>query len=134
VLELVEATHLADRSPRRLSGGEAQRVALARALAPMPRLLLLDEPLSALDAGSRDQILTRLQSWLAGENIQTILVTHDAADALATEAEVALISEGKLTAIGPASQVLALERERLLARLQTGPSVPEKPTRKSKSK
>ncbi len=60
VLQLVGASHLADRSPKRLSGGEAQRVAVARALAPMPRLLLLDEPLSALDAGSRDQILSRV--------------------------------------------------------------------------
>ena len=120
VLDLVGASHLAGRSPKRLSGGEAQRVALARALAPMPRLLLLDEPLSALDAGARDRILTSLQAWLAQENIQTILVTHDAADALATEAEVALLAEGKLTAIGPASEVLATERERLLARLQAG--------------
>ena len=84
MLELVGAASLADRSPRALSGGEAQRVALARALAPMPRLLLLDEPLSALDAEARDQTLTRLQSWLSEQKIQTILVTHDAADALAT--------------------------------------------------
>jgi len=134
VLELVGASHLADRSPKRLSGGEAQRVALARALAPRPRLLMLDEPLSALDAGSRDQILTSLQGWLAGENIQTILVTHDAADALATEAEVALIAEGKLTALGPASEVLAIERERLLARLNCGQTRPARPVRKSKAK
>ena len=133
VLELVEATHLADRSPKRLSGGEAQRVALARALAPMPRMLLLDEPLSALDAGSRDQILTSLQNWLAAENIQTILVTHDAADALATEAEVALISEGKLTAIGPASEVLAVERERLLARLNCGQTLQASSKRQSRA-
>ena len=125
VLELVGATHLADRSPKRLSGGE---------LAPMPRLLLLDEPLSALDAGSRDQVLNSLQAWLAAENIQTILVTHDAADALATEAEVALIAEGKLNAIGPAKEVLGYERERLLARLNCGESYPAKPARKSKSK
>ena len=117
MLELAGASHLADRSPKALSGGEAQRVALARALAPMPRLLLLDEPLSALDASARDQVLSNLQDWLTAENVQTILVTHDAADALATEAEVALLQEGKLTAIGPAGQVLAAERERLLARL-----------------
>ena len=117
MLELVGGEGLADRSPRALSGGEAQRVSLARALAPMPRLLLLDEPLSALDADARDQVLTRLQAWLREENIQAILVTHDAADALATEAEVALLHEGKLAALGPASEVLAMERKRLLARL-----------------
>jgi molybdate transport system ATP-binding protein len=119
MLELVGAGHLAARFPHALSGGEAQRVALARALAPMPRLLLLDEPLSALDAGARDQVLTGLQVWLGEEKIQTILVTHDAADALATEAEVALMHEGKLAALGPASEVLATERKRLLARLQS---------------
>jgi ABC-type sulfate/molybdate transport systems ATPase subunit len=117
VLELVGGEELAGRSPRALSGGEAQRVSLARALAPMPRLLLLDEPLSALDADARDQVLTRLRAWLSEEKIQAILVTHDAADALATEAEVALLKEGKLAALGPASEVLATERIRLLARL-----------------
>jgi molybdate transport system ATP-binding protein len=117
MLELVGAEGLADRSPRKLSGGEAQRIALARALAPMPRLLLLDEPLSALDANARDQILARLQGWLASERIQTILVTHDAADALVTEAEVAVIQAGRLVGLGPAREVLAAERERLLTRL-----------------
>jgi ABC-type Fe3+/spermidine/putrescine transport system ATPase subunit len=133
VLDLVGATHLADRSPKALSGGEAQRVALARALAPKPRLLLLDEPLSALDAGSRDQILTSVQARLAEENIQTILVTHDAADALATEAEVALLSEGKLMDIGPAKVVLASERERLLARLNSSQPLPPSHARESES-
>jgi ABC-type sulfate/molybdate transport systems ATPase subunit len=117
MLEVAGAAHLAERWPRDLSGGEAQRVSLARALAPMPRLLLLDEPLSALDAEARDQVLARLQAWLKEEKIQTILVTHDAADALATEAEVALLQEGKLASLGPANEVLARERKRLLARL-----------------
>jgi ABC-type sulfate/molybdate transport systems ATPase subunit len=133
MLALAGASHLADRSPRALSGGEAQRVALARALAPMPRLLLLDEPLSALDAGARDEILGRLQTWLTTEKIQTVLVTHDAADALATEAEVALLAEGRLAALGPASEVLAAERERLLARLQTSRAGPGQAARKSEA-
>jgi ABC-type sulfate/molybdate transport systems ATPase subunit len=105
------------RWPRELSGGEAQRVSLARALAPLPRVLLLDEPLSALDGEARDHILTQLRNWLGVKKIQTILVTHDAADALATAAEVALLQEGKLVALGPAGEVLAAERSRLLARL-----------------
>lgn len=120
MLHLVGGAHLAHRRPRALSGGEAQRISLARALAPLPRLLLLDEPLSALDAAARDEVLLRLQPWLAERSIQTILVTHDAADALATEAEVALLREGKLAALGPAHQVLAAERDRLLNRLSVG--------------
>ena len=119
MLELVGGENLSGRSPRALSGGEAQRVSLARALAPMPRLLLLDEPLSALDAGTRDLVLSRLQTWLSERKIQTILVTHDAADALATDAEVALLHEGTLAALGPANEVLAAERTRLLARLKS---------------
>ena len=120
MLDLVGGAQLVHRRPSALSGGEAQRVSLARALAPIPRLLLLDEPLSALDAASRDEVLLRLQPWLAEHNTQVILVTHDAADALATEAEVALLHEGQLTALGPAHQVLASERERLLTRLSLG--------------
>ena len=126
MMELVGGTDLMRRWPRELSGGEAQRVSLARALAPLPRVLLLDEPLSALDAEARDQILTRLRDWLAEKKIQTILVTHDAADALATQAEVGLLQEGRLAALGPASTVLAAERNRLLARLRLSDAPPSK--------
>ena len=117
MLDLVDAGPLLDRRPRDLSGGEAQRIALARAIAPYPRLLLLDEPFSALDGSASDGLLARLQSWTAAHHVQTVMATHDAPDALATGAEVALLKEGRVAAIGPAAEVLAAERKRLIKRL-----------------
>jgi ABC-type sulfate/molybdate transport systems ATPase subunit len=117
MLSLAGAIDLMARRAQHLSGGEAQRVALARALAPMPRLLLLDEPFSALDCAASDALLARLQLWASEHRVQTVLATHDATDALATSAEVALLREGRLAALGPAEEVLAAERERLLRRL-----------------
>ena len=119
-LELVGASDLIDRFPRELSGGEAQRVALARAIAVEPRLLLLDEPFSALDGTAADALLERLKPWLAERNVQTLIVTHDATDAFMTDAEVALMKQGRVIAQGPATEVLATERQRLLAHLQMG--------------
>ena len=117
MLHLVDAGSLIGRRPQDLSGGEAQRVALARALAPQPRLLLLDEPFSALDGAASDALLVRLQGWSGEHRVQTVLATHDATDALATVAEVALLHEGRLAALGPAAEVLGTERERLIGRL-----------------
>jgi ABC-type sulfate/molybdate transport systems ATPase subunit len=117
LLDLTGASSLASRRPRDLSGGEAQRIALARALATGPKLLLLDEPFSALDGAASDELLARLQTWLRERNIQTILATHDVSDALATGAEVLLLRQGRLAAQGPAAEVLASERKRLLDRL-----------------
>ena len=119
MLALAGATNLAGRRPQDLSGGEAQRVALARALAPAPRLLLLDEPFSALDGSASDALLERLQLWLRENRVQAVMATHDVTDALAMGAEVLLLREGRLTALGPAAQVLAAERERISARLKT---------------
>ena len=118
MLALAGASDLAERRPQDLSGGEAQRVALARALAPAPRLLLLDEPFSALDGLASDALLERLQLWLRENRVQAVMATHDATDALATSAEVLLLSEGRVTALGPAAQVLAAERERIALRLK----------------
>jgi ABC-type sulfate/molybdate transport systems ATPase subunit len=117
MLGLVGAEDLIGRRPQDLSGGESQRVALARALAPMPRLLLLDEPFSALDGQASDALLERLQRWLREQGVQTVMATHDATDALATGAEVAMLRDGRLAALGPAAKVLATECERLLGRI-----------------
>lgn len=118
MLALVDATHLMARRAQHLSGGEAQRVALARALAPAPRLLLLDEPFSALDGVASDALLERLQLWLRENQVQVVMATHDVTDALAMGAEVLLLREGRVTALGPAAQVLAAERERIALRLR----------------
>jgi ABC-type sulfate/molybdate transport systems ATPase subunit len=117
MLSLVDATDLIGRMPRDLSGGQAQRVALARALAPGTRLLLLDEPFSALDGVASDALISRLQRWLLAHKVQTILATHDATSAFTTGAEVVLLQEGRMAAQGSASEVLAAERARLLSHL-----------------
>jgi ABC-type sulfate/molybdate transport systems ATPase subunit len=110
MLHLFGAESLARRTPAQLSGGERQRVALARALAPHPQLLLLDEPLAALDDASANDILTRL---LALET-RVVYVSHDLAEIWGLPATVVLLESGRITATGPLQQVLALHRDRLL--------------------
>jgi ABC-type sulfate/molybdate transport systems ATPase subunit len=125
MLDFVGAADLALLRPDHLSGGQAQRVALARALAPAPRLLLLDEPFSALDGQASDLLLDRLKVWVREHGVQTVLATHDVSDALSAGAEVLLLREGRRVALGPAAQVLTSERTRLLERLGPEFSAPD---------
>jgi molybdate transport system ATP-binding protein len=120
MLELFRASHLARRMPADLSGGEKQRVALARALAPEPRLLLLDEPFTGLDADLRNLIMEQLKAWLAARNVPTLYVSHDVVEALQTAADVMVIDQGQIQGHGPAQVVLAHRREQLLRQLGEG--------------
>jgi len=99
LLELVEVAELADRDPDQLSGGQQQRVALARALAPEPDVLLLDEPLSALDAQLRQRLRVQIRSIQQELGITTVYVTHDQAEALAISDRVAVMHDGRVEQI-----------------------------------
>ncbi|MGA7521628.1 MAG: ATP-binding cassette domain-containing protein [Acidobacteriaceae bacterium] len=117
MLRLFGAEALEDRKVARLSGGERQRIALARALAPRPQLLLLDEPLAALDDPSAEEILNRLLTL----DLQVVYVSHDLAEIWRIPAEVILLENGRVTVTGPLQQVLAPRRERLLQHLDSSP-------------
>ena len=107
LLERLRIAHLAAASPRELSGGERQRVALARALARDPEVLLLDEPLSALDAHTKAAVRGELAELLRGLGLPTLLVTHDYEDAAALADEVGVLVDGSLRQLGPPSELVA---------------------------
>lgn len=96
LLKHFQLQDLAARYPHQLSGGQKQRVALARTLAPRPRLLLLDEPLSALDGPTRETLRGELRNLLSSLNIPVLLVTHDRVEALALGDQVAIMNEGRI--------------------------------------
>lgn len=107
LLDQLGITGLARRAPRSLSGGERQRVALARALAIRPRLLLLDEPLSALDQPTREDLRALLRRLLTELKIPAAHVTHDRDEALSIGDDLAIIVGGQVRQAGPAAQVAA---------------------------
>jgi thiamine transport system ATP-binding protein len=107
LLELVGLGGYADRLPRTLSGGERQRVALARSLAARPRLLLLDEPLSALDAGLRGRLAADLRQILTASGTTALLVTHDQDEAFAIADRLAVMRGGRIVQEGATGDVWA---------------------------
>ncbi|MDH6235777.1 ABC transporter ATP-binding protein [Cryobacterium sp. CG_9.6] len=111
----VDATEFADRRPAELSGGQAQRVAVARALAAQPQLLLLDEPLAALDVAAAPLLRRMLRRVLATQT--ALIVTHDVLDALTLADRVVVLHEGRIIEQGPTRQVLERPRTRFTADL-----------------
>jgi molybdate transport system ATP-binding protein len=108
VAELIALLNLGDldrRRPAELSGGQAQRVALARALAPHPRLLLLDEPLGALDAPARRQLRGTLRAIIQQTQVAAVLVTHDRTEAIALADEIVVLIDGRVRQQGRALDV-----------------------------
>ncbi len=116
-LDQVGLTDRAGHRPRQLSGGQAQRVALARALAPRPRLLLLDEPLAALDAGTRLTLRTDLRRHLVSYGGPAVVVTHDAVEAMVLTDSLVVLEGGRIVQSGPPAEVARYPRTDYVARL-----------------
>jgi molybdate transport system ATP-binding protein len=107
VAALCGVEHLLDRDPSTLSGGERQRVGLARSLAPHPRMLLCDEPVSALDLANRHKLLERLRAIQRAYAIPMLYVTHSPAEAIAVGSVLFLLGQGRIAAQGPPLEVLS---------------------------
>jgi ABC-type sulfate/molybdate transport systems ATPase subunit len=115
LLERFRIGHLASTHPGELSGGERQRVALARALARDPAVLLLDEPLAALDAHTKSEVRHELAELLRELALPTLLVTHDYEDAAALADEVGVLVDGQLRQLGPPAELVARPRDAFVA-------------------
>ena len=122
-LGLVHLGALEQRRPEQLSGGQLQRVALARALVARPRVLLLDEPLSNLDAALREELGAEIRALQRRLGITTLLVTHDQAEALSLADRVAVMNAGRLEQLAPPAEVYARPRTAFVARFVGGGNV-----------
>ena len=115
MLELVKLTGFESRRPAQLSGGQQQRVALARALAVSPEVVLLDEPLSALDAKLRQELRVELKEILSAVDATTIVVTHDQEEAMSLGDSVIVMSEGRIMQQGQPTEIYADPKTRFVA-------------------
>ena len=115
MLDLIKLPDLAGRYPHQLSGGQQQRVSLARALAPGPQILLLDEPLSALDARIRVSLREEIRALQRRLGVTTIFVTHDQEEALSISDRVVVMSEGRIEQVGPPADVYNRPKTRFVA-------------------
>ena len=115
MVEMVKLGALVDRKPSQISGGQQQRVALARAMAPRPKVLLLDEPLSALDLKLRQEMRTELKRLQRDTGITFIFVTHDQEEALSMSDRIAVMSNGKVQQIGTPFQIYEHPNNRFIA-------------------
>jgi molybdate transport system ATP-binding protein len=117
ILESFRIAHLLAGKPNELSGGERQRVALARSLVTDPKVLLLDEPLTALDALTKSEIIADLRAWNASHEIPIIYVTHAVTEAFALGERVVVLDKGRVLAKGTPQEVLDAPRRELIANL-----------------
>jgi putative spermidine/putrescine transport system ATP-binding protein len=115
MLEMMHIEPLADRQITQLSGGQKQRVALARAIAPRPRALLLDEPLTALDARLRETLRVDINALLRGLGITTVYVTHDQAEAMALGDRIAVMEKGRISQVGTPQDIYFRPANRFVA-------------------
>jgi ABC-type Fe3+/spermidine/putrescine transport system ATPase subunit len=114
-LEMLNLADLGDRYPRQLSGGQQQRVAIARALAISPKLFLLDEPLSNLDAKLRERVRFELRALQKKTGITTIFVTHDQSEAMVLSDRIVVVNHGRTEQIGSAAEIYYRPRTRFVA-------------------
>jgi len=114
-LDLVKLTGLEDRKPRQLSGGQQQRVALARALVVRPKVLLLDEPFSALDRNLRGAMQVELREIQRKLDVTTVFVTHDQSEALSLSDRIAVMADGRIRQLGTPDDVYRRPADRFVA-------------------
>jgi molybdate transport system ATP-binding protein len=120
LLERLGIAGLAKAKPAQLSGGERQRVAIARALARNPRVLLLDEPMAALDPHTRGRVRSELRTLLRELGLPTIVVTHDFLDTAALADRIAVLVEGRVVQVGSAEELIARPANAFVAELAGG--------------